>query len=496
MAKSHLKRPATASPSRTSAQGPVPAGWRTPLASRSDQLRRLPPALRAGAVRDLQAAAGNQAVTRMLRGGPDAVDAARVESRLQVEVERRAPADQMAGPDVAAALGSPGRPLDDGLRRNMGVAFGYDFRQVRVHTDPVAAESAAGLGAIAYTVGRDIVFGADQYAPGTPSGRRLLAHELGHVVQQDAGAVPPVLAAGLHVERGGEQQAAHWADTVANGGMFAPLQGGRHGPAVMLQIGGIARKVLKYAARRLSRRTVATVSKHIARHARAIAGRAIHSVFRDPRKIRTLIERTFKEASEVAARHASSSTGNVIEEGAIRITRQATRTPGKFRYLIEKLFANPIGTQGERWLRIVLDQTGRIVTAFPADRLATIGLGVAALETFTERTAEAAEVVHEHAKQVAREEEKQDEGSWWEWVPIIGDVWGNELNRGEDAALRRQREVEQVIAETIADVETTEQRSLDAAARQELEQLIRAAITSPLLEDEELEGEDVEPATR
>jgi len=62
-----------------------------------------------------------------------------------------------------------------------------DFSQVRVHTDSRAAESARAVNALAYTVGQDVVFGAGQYAPGTPEGRRLLAHELTHVVQQGSG---------------------------------------------------------------------------------------------------------------------------------------------------------------------------------------------------------------------------------------------------------------------------------------------------------------------
>ncbi len=66
--------------------------------------------------------------------------------------------------------------------------LGYDFGQVRVHADTAAAESAAAIGALAYTVGRHVVFGAGQYAPNTQPGRRLLAHELAHVAQQAAGA--------------------------------------------------------------------------------------------------------------------------------------------------------------------------------------------------------------------------------------------------------------------------------------------------------------------
>jgi hypothetical protein len=85
---------------------------------------------------------------------------------------------------VHDALRSPGQPLDRRTRAFMEPRFGHDFSQVRVHTDAKAAASAAALDAIAYAGGRHIVFGADQYAPGSTEGRRLLAHELAHVAQQ------------------------------------------------------------------------------------------------------------------------------------------------------------------------------------------------------------------------------------------------------------------------------------------------------------------------
>jgi sarcosine oxidase delta subunit len=66
----------------------------------------------------------------------------------------------------------------------MGQRFGHDFSHVRVHTDGRAAESARTVHARAYTVGRDVVFGSGQFAPGTAAGGRLLAHELAHTVQQ------------------------------------------------------------------------------------------------------------------------------------------------------------------------------------------------------------------------------------------------------------------------------------------------------------------------
>ena len=85
---------------------------------------------------------------------------------------------------VREAIRSGGRPLDAETRRAMESGFGYDFRKVRIHDDAQAAESARALGAHAYTTGTDVVFAAGRYDPQSEAGRKLLAHELTHVVQQ------------------------------------------------------------------------------------------------------------------------------------------------------------------------------------------------------------------------------------------------------------------------------------------------------------------------
>jgi hypothetical protein len=86
------------------------------------------------------------------------------------------------------AIERGGVPLSRELRSYFEPRFGHDFSRVRVHTDGEAAHAALSVQARAYTLGRDIVFGAGQYAPSTSVGRHLLAHELTHVVQQRNGA--------------------------------------------------------------------------------------------------------------------------------------------------------------------------------------------------------------------------------------------------------------------------------------------------------------------
>jgi len=94
-------------------------------------------------------------------------------------------------PVVHEVLSSPGQPLDPATRTFMEPRFGHDFSQVRVHTGVAAERSARDVNANAYTVGHDMVFGAGGFAPGTHEGRRLLAHELTHVVQQSKGSRRP-----------------------------------------------------------------------------------------------------------------------------------------------------------------------------------------------------------------------------------------------------------------------------------------------------------------
>jgi Zn-dependent peptidase ImmA (M78 family) len=95
-----------------------------------------------------------------------------------------------ATPPVSAnvhhTLQSQGRPLDPGTRTFMENRFGYDFGKVKIHTDTQANQSARDIGAYAYTHRHNIVFAGGQYQPGTESGKKMIAHELTHVLQQNS----------------------------------------------------------------------------------------------------------------------------------------------------------------------------------------------------------------------------------------------------------------------------------------------------------------------
>jgi len=133
---------------------------------------------------------------------------------------------------VHDVLRGPGRSMDPSTRSFMESRFGYDFGGVRIYHDASAAASARAVSANAYTVGEKIVFNQGKYTPDSHSGRRLLAHELAHVVQQDGGSqgliqrdeieiveAPPVQSNSILQQAFDAADSKHWevAARLANG---------------------------------------------------------------------------------------------------------------------------------------------------------------------------------------------------------------------------------------------------------------------------------------
>jgi len=124
---------------------------------------------------------------------------------------------------VNKVLRGPGQPLAGAARAFMEDRFAHSFGNVRIHTDAEAARSARAVGAVAYTVGRNVVFDHGRYAPDTASGRRLLAHELTHVVQQ-RGAAAAGSTGGLRIDSShsaGEQEADRISAAIGLGSFHA-----------------------------------------------------------------------------------------------------------------------------------------------------------------------------------------------------------------------------------------------------------------------------------
>lgn len=146
----------------------------------------------------------------------------------QTELRRRAAAPETERAEVPGVvhevLRGPGRPLDLATGEQMRARFGRDFRDVRVHTDARAAESARAVNAAAYTVGNHVVVDEGRQRLHTPAGQHLLAHELVHTTQQS-----PARPGGELVVGPTDSPQEREADAVASaamsgrvGALFAP----------------------------------------------------------------------------------------------------------------------------------------------------------------------------------------------------------------------------------------------------------------------------------
>jgi hypothetical protein len=126
-----------------------------------------------------------------VRRSPGALPVREEEEKLQTQ---RSTASSSSAPEVgprtAARIGSlrgGGAPMSPAARAYFEPHFGRDLSAVRLHTGAEAAAAAGEVGARAFTVGSDVAFGAGEYRPESGDGRKLLAHELAHTVQQGAG---------------------------------------------------------------------------------------------------------------------------------------------------------------------------------------------------------------------------------------------------------------------------------------------------------------------
>jgi hypothetical protein len=123
---------------------------------------------------------------------------------------------------VHEVLRSNGQSLDAATRAFFEPRFGHNFSGVRVHVDAKAAQSARAVQALAYTVGSDIVFGANQFVPGSRDGRGLLGHELAHTLQQRQASGSPLPDSGERsLEEGAEAAGRELADGRAVSGRLS-----------------------------------------------------------------------------------------------------------------------------------------------------------------------------------------------------------------------------------------------------------------------------------
>jgi hypothetical protein len=125
---------------------------------------------------------------------------------------------------VHDVVNSTGQSLAPDIRDEMEGRLGHSFADVRVHTDAHAKASARAVQADAYTTGRHVVFPTDRFDPRSPRGKRMLAHELTHVIQQREGAVPSTSPAGGITVSQPSDHLEHAAEAAAEQGMTRPVQ--------------------------------------------------------------------------------------------------------------------------------------------------------------------------------------------------------------------------------------------------------------------------------
>jgi hypothetical protein len=378
-----------------------------------------------------------------------------------------------------------GVPLPRALRRFSERWVGVDLQDVRVSV----SRQVETFGVAAVALGERIAVHPSCWR-GFDDQRslHLLFHELTHVAQQRAGRVAGH-GGGIVVVDLLESEAELLADRAVRALALSSPEPPRLVARVATVPGWFQRialqahpgsAIVRRALLWLEKRGAKAISKHIAEHATRNFGKAIHSVFRSIDKIRPLIRKTLEEAAVLTEDFAKSSGAEAIEKDGLKITRQATRTPGKVRWLIQKDFGKEIGTKGETVLRVVLDMSGRIVTAFPADKILTVLVTAAAAEALTEGIADAAEKVSTEATRVEQiKERKRGQIDMWDFVPYIGEIWGGSLNEFEDLDLDFDRFVARTVSAVVADAE--ERAGCSFVNHAEIEDLVRCGLGLPIL---------------
>jgi hypothetical protein len=142
-------------------------------------------------------------ISTLIPGGLQTQPIEEEEELLQPRLQRQ-PLDEEEEEELQASIGSPtnsSQTLPTSVRNFYESRFGHNFNHIRIHTDSNAAEMSRELGAQAFTHGRDLYFGAGRYSPDSPSGKKLLAHELTHTIQQRKNWQMP-LPPGSHMVRG------------------------------------------------------------------------------------------------------------------------------------------------------------------------------------------------------------------------------------------------------------------------------------------------------
>ncbi len=152
----------------------------------ADQVMRMPDRQATGSSSPISGLPAGHSIQRRCDGCQQKLEE---DSTLQAKTSSNATATVTPGLSSGIqSLRGNGQPMSDATRSYFEPRFGHQFNQVRIHTDSHAASLASSINARAFTLGQDVVFAGGQYQPDSREGRRLIAHELAHTIQQGKGS--------------------------------------------------------------------------------------------------------------------------------------------------------------------------------------------------------------------------------------------------------------------------------------------------------------------
>jgi hypothetical protein len=250
-------------------------------------------------------------------------------------------------PSVSEALRSGGgQPLVATTRAPMEAALGADLSAVRVHTGPNVARAARDISAEAFTHGQDIFFADGHYQPHTSKGKRLLAHELTHTLQQDRGAGIQSTNVISQPSDPLEREAESVADRVAKGALgadgiapttinrkalvganFLPASRGSIQRSWLDDVTAAAGDAYDAAASAASDAydTVASTASGAYQEAKSVASDAYDSVSSAASQGATMVAEGVKAAASTVS-NAGSAVGSYVSDAAETLSPDAEKT--------------------------------------------------------------------------------------------------------------------------------------------------------------------------
>lgn len=358
--------------------------------------------------------------------------------------------------------------------------YGVDLGDVKVHKG-MAAEVGA-LGAKAVAIGDHVAFAAHN------PDRVEVAEEVAHVLQQGgrpgSQVEPRTSSPGDEAEKTAQKAAFSFTSSKGR----APYVG-KAAPRIHRSPLAVS-KVMVRVGPWLEQRAFSYISEHIRKHLFEDPTKPIHSVFLSRTNIRSLAMVATQEATALAMKGATTGA-RALKGAGVQVIREECGPKG-IRWVVEREFAEAIGTKGERILRMVVSEGGSVISAYPVQRFQRLFLGAAAITAFDQHTASASEGMQGAAEAEARAEAEAstDWGTFFVNLVVPVGLESSGLNEGENLQLALHRTMNQEFEAMIVEIEQQEGRPLTAYERSELRTLFEGSIATALYLNTEDQGHD------